>query len=398
MIAPTSFFADYGCHVRILEEVRALQARGHTVRVCTYHNGRNVEEVDICRSVDVPWLKRAEVGSSRHKAYLDVALFVAILRQAIRFRPDIIHGHLHEGALIGTIIGWLLRKPVVFDYQGSLTEEMLDHGFIRKRGLRERFFRRLERWIDRRPAAVIASGIAAERYLLDSGLDRHRVVLIHDGVDTCRFDPAAAVTARAQIRQQLGIPLDAPVVIYLGLLAEYQGTPLLLDAAKIVRSRRDDIYFVIAGYPGADHYAAQATAMGLNGHVLFPGRVAYEHAPELLAAGDVAVAPKRSTTESNGKLLNYMALGLPVVATDTPTNRAILGGFGHLVPPDDPEALASTIECALIDPPAERSALRQRIIEHYSWRTRVIDLERVYQRVLGVARTRRSSPPDYETG
>jgi glycosyltransferase involved in cell wall biosynthesis len=382
MIAPTSFFADYGCHVRILEEVRALQARGHTVRVCTYHNGRNINELDIRRSVDVPWLKRAEVGSSRHKAYLDVALFVETLRQALRFRPDDIHGHLHEGALIGTLIAWLLRKPVVFDYQGSLTEEMLDHGFIRKRGLRERFFRRLERWIDRRPATVIASGIAAERYLLESGLDRRRVVLIHDGVDTCRFEPSSAATERTAVRQRHGIPLDAPVVVYLGLLAEYQGTSLLLEAASIIRARRNDIYFLIAGYPGADHYSAQATAMGLNGHVLFPGRVDYEHAPSLLAAGDVAVAPKRSTTESNGKLLNYMALGLPVVATDTPTNRAILGGLGHLVRPDDPTSLAASIECALGDPTAERDALRRRIVEHYSWAARVIDLEQVYACVL----------------
>lgn len=258
MIAPTSFFADYGCHVRILEEVRALQARGHAVRVCTYHNGRDLPDVDIRRSVDVPWLKRAEVGSSRHKAYLDVALFVATLRQAIHFRPDVIHGHLHEGALIGAVIGRLLRRPVVFDYQGSLTEEMLDHGFIRKRGLRERVFRRLERRIDRLPAAVIASGIAAESYLLGSGLGPERVVLIHDGVDTSRFDPAVAAQDRASVRERLGIPTGAPVVVYLGLLAEYQGTSLLLDASMVIRARRDDIYVIIAGYPGSDRYAAQA--------------------------------------------------------------------------------------------------------------------------------------------
>ncbi len=385
MIAPTSFFADYGCHVRILEEVRALQARGHVVRVCTYHNGRNLPDVDIKRSVDVPWLKREEVGSSRHKAYLDLALTAESLRQAIRFKPDVIHGHLHEGALIGATIGRLIQRPVVFDYQGSLTEEMLDHGFIRKRGLRERAFRRLERRIDRLPAAVIASGIAAERYLIDSGLDRKRIALIHDGVDTSRFDPVAAIRDRNEIRERLGIPIDAPVAVYLGLLAEYQGTSLLLDAAKILRARRDDLYFIIAGYPGADRYSAQAVEMGLNGHVLFPGRIPYEDAPSLLVAGDVAVAPKLSTTESNGKLLNYMALGLPVVATDTPTNRAILGGLGHLVAPGNPHLLANAIEDAINDPSFEREALRQRIHSHYAWSSRVLDLECVYQRVMGRA-------------
>jgi glycosyltransferase involved in cell wall biosynthesis len=123
--------------------------------------------------------------------------------------------------------------------------------------------------------------------------------------------------------------------------------------------------------------------MGLNGQVLFPGRVDYADAPALLAACDAAVAPKLSTTESNGKLLNYMALGLPVVATDTPTNRAILDGLGHLVQPGDARALADAIERALDDPPSERAALRQRIVDHFSWQARVLDLERVYARVLG---------------
>ncbi|HCG30240.1 MAG TPA: hypothetical protein DEU95_11000, partial [Chloroflexi bacterium] len=201
MIAPTSFFADYGCHVRILEEITALQRLGHRVRLCTYHNGRNLPGIDIRRSVDVPWLKRAEVGSSRHKAYLDLALFAETLRQLVAFRPDVIHSHLHEGALIGGVLGRLARRPVVFDYQGSLTEEMLDHGFIRKHGLRERFFRRIERRIDRIADSVVPSGVAARRYLECSGLDPSRIRDIPDAVDLARFDPMAASAGGRAIRE-----------------------------------------------------------------------------------------------------------------------------------------------------------------------------------------------------
>ena len=385
MIAPTSFFADYGCHVRIVEEARALQARGHQVRVCAYHNGYDLPDLDVRRSVDVPWLKRAEVGSSRHKAYLDVALFVATVRQALRFRPDIIHGHLHEGALLGSVLGRILRVPVVFDYQGSLTEEMLDHHFIRPGGLRERFFRRVERVIDRMPDAIAPSGVAAEHYLLKRGVDPARVTLIQDGVDTTRLDPARFVDARQQTRAQLGIPLDAPVIVYLGLLAEYQGTSLLLDAARRVLACRPDAYVIVAGYPAVDHYALRARELGLGGHILFPGRVPYENVGAMLAAGDVAVAPKRSSTEANGKLLNYMAMRLPVVAFDTPANRAILGCLGRLVPPGDADALAGALIAALDDPPAARDALRARITHDFAWSERVLALEAVYERVLGRA-------------
>jgi len=71
MIAPTSFFADYGCHVRILEEARALQRLGHRVTIVTYHNGNPVEGLDIRRSLPVPWRRDYEVGSSRHKIGFD---------------------------------------------------------------------------------------------------------------------------------------------------------------------------------------------------------------------------------------------------------------------------------------------------------------------------------------
>src|SRR5215216_2153792 len=65
MIAPTSFFADYGCHIRIWQEAKALQALGHRVVISTYHNGDDMPDLEIRRSWGVPWIKRAMVGSSR---------------------------------------------------------------------------------------------------------------------------------------------------------------------------------------------------------------------------------------------------------------------------------------------------------------------------------------------
>ena len=74
MIAPTSFFSDYGGHIRILEETRALQERGHRVAIVTYHKGNNVPGLDIRRTARLPWHADYEVGSSRHKIAFDVYL------------------------------------------------------------------------------------------------------------------------------------------------------------------------------------------------------------------------------------------------------------------------------------------------------------------------------------
>ena len=130
MIAPTPFFADRGCHVRILGEAKALIALGNRVVVCTYHLGRDVDGVAIERILTIPWYKKLSPGPSFHKFYLDLLLLWKVLLVCRRFQPDIIHAHLHEGIVIGAIVRRLLSIPMVADLQGGLTGELLDHGFI----------------------------------------------------------------------------------------------------------------------------------------------------------------------------------------------------------------------------------------------------------------------------
>src|SRR5713226_8062383 len=98
MIAPTSFFLDYGCHVRILEETRILQKQDHRVKIVTYPLGRNIPDLDIERSLPIPFRSSREVGPSRSKLLIDQLLALKALQVARRFQPQIIHAHLHEGA------------------------------------------------------------------------------------------------------------------------------------------------------------------------------------------------------------------------------------------------------------------------------------------------------------
>src|SRR5215470_9377079 len=114
-LAPTPFFADYGCHVRILEETLALRRHGHEVLICTYPAGRDLEGVPVARSLGLPGGMTVRVGSSRHKIYLDALLSAHAMRTAVSFRPDVVHGHLHEGALIGYPVSRAMRCPLVFD-------------------------------------------------------------------------------------------------------------------------------------------------------------------------------------------------------------------------------------------------------------------------------------------
>ena len=383
MVAPTSFFSDYGCHVRILEEVRGLTDLGHEVELCTYHNGGDAPGVRIHRTVDVPWRKRAIVGSSKHKMYLDVALLWTTLRRARAFRPHLIHAHLHEGALIGGIVGRILNIPVVFDYQGSLSEEMVDHGFLRPGGLRYRIFGWLEHRIDRSPDIIVTSSEMAARRLRRRGLNGVEIDVIADGVDLDRFSSVGASASRGTVRDRLGIPEFASVVVFLGLLADYQGIPTLLNAANRLLAARPDAWVVIAGFPSVGRYSQIASQFADRDRILFPGRIAYEDAPALLAAADVAVAPKLTVSEANGKVLNYMAMGLPVVCSDTEINRDLLGDLGVYFAPGDDVALAKALGQSLDDLPGPAPELRDRVARLYAWPRQIRKLDRLYQRLLG---------------
>jgi glycosyltransferase involved in cell wall biosynthesis len=235
MIAPTSFFADYGCHVRILEEIQILQKMGHQVTVVTYHNGNPVAGVDIRRTLSIPWRRDYEVGSSRHKIGFDILLSIKSLEVALREKFDLIHAHLHEGALIGSVLSRLMDIPMVFDFQGSLTEEMVDHGFLRRDSTFFKPLRKLETWLAQSAPRVLTSSFHAERLLIDRfGCQPERLYTLADCVNSDVFRPASTYEAAdlQQLRDTLGIPADRKLVVYLGLLAEHQGISHLLQAMQ----------------------------------------------------------------------------------------------------------------------------------------------------------------------
>lgn len=387
MIAPTSFFANYGCHVRILEEARALTRLGHQVTVATYPNGGDVPGVDIRRAAGPPGPRRAVVGSSRHKMYLDAALLVSATGLAVRERPDLIHAHLHEGALIGAVIARLVRRPLLFDYQGSLTAEMIDHGFLRSGGLLYQPTLLLERLGNRLADQIVTSTVNAAHLLRQRyGIATNGVRPVADGVDTDRFRPDVLTQPeRAASRAFYGISPERKVIVYLGLLAPHQGTNLLLEAAKMVLAREPRAFFLLGGFPGNESYRIRAEAFGIGHSVSFPGTIPYVTAERFLALGDVAVGPKVTETEGNGKLYNYMAMALPTVAFDLPANREILGRDGCYARPGDPADLAAKLLRTLEEPEQSATqglALRVRAVGHLSWTARVSELEGVYQRLL----------------
>jgi glycosyltransferase involved in cell wall biosynthesis len=376
MIAPTPFFADRGCHVRILEEARILLRRGHDVRIVAYHLGRDLPGITTCRIPSVPWYRKLSAGPSWHKPYLDILLFFKAAAVARRFRPDLIHAHLHEGAFLGILLKKLLRLPLVFDCQGSMTSEIVDHGFVRRGSPAYRFFRRIEGFVNAGADRIItSSGPAARELREDWGVPHGTVSTLMDGVDTDVFSPGSGVEVRAGI----GIPPNVPVAVFLGVLNRYQGVDILLEVVKILKGRGVPLHFLVMGFP-EERYRRMAEESGIGDRITFTGRIDYREASRYLSAGDVALSPKISLTEANGKLFNYMACGLPVLVFDTPVNREILGDTGVYAAFGDAADFAVRLEKLVQDAEGRRNLaerVRERAVRKHSWQARGEELERI---------------------
>ena len=381
MIAPTPFFADRGCHTQIYEEIRSLQKLGHEIVLCTYGLGRDMPGVRTVRTFNFPWYRKLAAGPSVHKILLLPFLTATTLRTIARWKPDVVHAHLHEGALIASFCRiFFPKKKYLFDMQGSLTGECVQHGFVREGSAAFRFLAFLERRIAR-GFFVITQSDSMMKELASFGVPSSRTANVHDGVDTDIFKPQPP---DKELVVRFGAGPSLPRVLYMGLFAQYQGTDLLFEAFGVVAKKKPEARFFVIGYPDAAKYRSLCEKMGIGRQVFFLGRVDYAELPRHLSIASIAVAPKIAATEGDGKIYNYMAMGLPTVTFDRSVSREILGDTGIYAKLGDPGDLAEKIVWA-IDHPAEAAELgrksRERAVAELSWDAVGRRIHEVYQKL-----------------
>ena len=381
-IGPTPFFSDRGCHIRISGLIRALQRGGLECWLCTYQHGCDVEGIETERIWRIPGYERIDAGPSPFKYVADVLLFFKVCGSIARRRPDVLHGHLHEGALIGwaarTVFFWR-RLPLIFDMQGSLTGELNAHGYFDRSWPLRWLFERAERLIDRLPAHIACSSpnsleIARDRF----GVPAARLHLVADGADP-QMPPNA--TTYWRLRDQLGLPAGIPVVIYTGSLLSVKGLETLHAAILRTAERDLAVHFLIVGFP-TEPTAAFLRSEGLESRCTMTGRISFKLLSQYLAIGNAALEPKQNDSgEASGKLLNYMAAGLPVACFDTLNNREILADCGCYASSGSVDQLVDCIETLITSVDVARELGergRRRVRAEFSWDASAAVLRRIY--------------------
>ncbi len=135
------------------------------------------------------------------------------------------------------------------------------------------------------------------------------------------------------------------LIVCVGSYTKFQGLDLFFNAVPHVLTRLPDARFVVVG--GNDSEIARMRAAleeaQVDHAVSFTGRIEPEELSALLQIADVLVSPRRAGVSAPIKVLDYLNFGIPIVAADTPANRAILTRENAVITPPEPEAMARGI-------------------------------------------------------
>lgn len=252
-------------------------------------------------------------------------------------RIEIVQTHDFYTNIFGTAAAVLARAPIRISAK-------------RETGMRSRAQEFLERQAFRFSSAIVVNAEAVRCKLTDDGVDPEKLITIYNGIDVDQIEPSGS---RKKLIDEFGglPPSNAKfVTIVANMRSEVKNHRMFLRAAQTVKDAVPEARFVLAGEGElTEQLKAFAAELGLADSVLFTGRCA--NVGELLAASDVCVLASVSEGFSNS-ILEYMAAGKPVVATDVggAAEAIIENETGFLVPSGDAAAMSMRIIELLSDP------------------------------------------------
>lgn len=304
-----------------------------------------------------------------------VAYLVRLIR---RERIDVVHTNtLHN--LYGYMAALLARRPHVWH--------------VREIVLQSAVVRRVEVFLARRFAdrVVTVSRAAAEMFSSREGQYPPHLRVLWDGISLSRFHPG---NSGCRIRSELRLAADAPLVGLVCRLDYCKGVDVFLQVAAMCREEFPEARYVICGgeVEGQEEVARaalrRARELGLTDVVNFTGwRYGPDDMPEVHAALNVLVSASTSPESFGLVLIEAMATGKPVIATNHggPREVCVEGETALLVPPQNPRLMADAILKLLRDP-ASAAALgragRERAERHFDERRQACELQLIYEEVL----------------
>jgi glycosyltransferase involved in cell wall biosynthesis len=371
-------FNQGGTERQAVQLVRLLAASGRFRPFVACLNAEGVLRTEVER------LGLGDVEEYRLTSFHD-RNFAAQLRRFARLMRereiDIVHAHDFYTNVFGMAGASLART------RGRIASKRETEGF---RTSAQKF---VERCAFRLAHRVVVNADAVGSMLTRQGVPAAKIATVYNGLDSARVRPPKDFTREAALAA-LGLPSEPGrvfVTIVANLRHAVKDHSMFLRAAARVHAEAPEAAFVVAGEGHLEEsLREQASELGIGREVFFIGRCV--RVAELLAVSDVCVLSSKAEGFSNA-ILEYMAAGRPVVATDVGGAReaVVEGETGHLVASGDDETMAARIVALLKDPTRARAMGergRVRVEEKFSCEAQLARTEELYDGLLARAAAR----------
>jgi len=250
------------------------------------------------------------------------------------FNPDVIHGTMYEGGVVGTVFSKFLPKkpPVIWT-----VHEPLEH--YDKEPIRKRMQLRLWGLMSKMPDCIMYVSHLNQEQHLDWGFDNTKSIVIPNGVETSRCFPNKP--KGMEVRKSLGIPEDVFVIGKIARFHRQKNHIGFLHSAALLAKKHPDVHYMLVGTnvdENNEELVSLRDELGLKDKVHMIGN--RQDIPDVVNAFDLA------TLTSFGEafpltLGEAMVSEVPCVATDVGDNDYIIGDTGIITPVNDDKAMAA---------------------------------------------------------
>ncbi len=398
--------SDVGQAILIKHTVHGLEKAGHRVnlfaldgrtvyRMANLADFRQVSPVSVGISGKRPFLLGESVirrlQTALHLPYLALFDSFRFYEAALRFLPAFDICHEYAGLFsVGTAYACKrLKKPYVLTVDADL---LLERATVGRplRGAQAAMARWAARTSYRLADKIICVSQPAQQNLVENwGVDGRKIVVIPNGVDVTLFTQTADPR---HVRAELGLPADAPVIMFVGGFQLWHGLDRLLDSFAQVLAVVPQAQLVLVGDgPARPMVEQQAKNLHLTPNLHITGMIPHHRVPHLLSIADVVTVPyprlPKEMWFSPLKLYEYMAAGKAIVASAEGQIREVIenGRNGLLVPSGDTQQFAQAI-LQLLQNPALRQTLgqnaHQQAATHHTWKNHIDRLVETYLSIL----------------